>query len=571
MENSEIADVFDRIGDLLDLRKENEFRVRSYRNAARTIRDLSHRLEDMLDEGRNLRDLPNIGKSVEGKIKEIIETGTAKRLQELEKQVPEGLLEIMQVPRLGPRKAMHLYNELGVQSLDDLKKACERHEVRKLSGMGAKSEENILQGIETLSSYSGRMLYHDARSFVASIRRHLESISEVRRYEVAGSFRRRKETVGDLDILIQADDRDQALEKILSYSEIGEVQSRGREKSTVFLKNGLRVDFRFFASESFGAALCYFTGSKAHNIVLRKRAQDKGWKLNEYGLWKDDKLLAGRSEDELYKKFSLSWIPPELREDRGEIEAAEQGRLPELIQLSDIRGDLHCHTRATDGADSIKDMVEAARGRGYKYLAITDHSQMVKVAGGLDEEDLKRHAENVRELDSEYAGIRVLAGIEVDILKDGSLDLDEKVLSDLDWVVASVHFYQNLEEKAMTDRMIRAVQSGVVHSLGHPLCRIIGSRDPVKVDMDKVFDACKENRVVLEINAQPDRLDLPDTYCRQALSEGLLFHIATDAHMAADLDLMDLGVGMARRGWLSKKDVINTRTLKQLEKILRRR
>ena len=570
MENSEIADIFDRIGDLLELQKENTFKVRSYRNAARTIRDLSRRLEDMVNEGRDLTKLPNIGKSVAGKIEEIMETGTVKRLQELEKEVPDGLIRIMNVPGLGPRKAMQLYKELGVESLEELKDACEKQKVRSLEGMGPKTEENILKGIETLRSYTGRMLYHDAKGFVNSLKRHLEKISEISRYEVSGSFRRRKETVGDLDILVQAKDRDKALEKVLSYSEIGDIQSRGSEKSTVVLKNGLQVDFRFFDPQSFGAALCYFTGSKAHNIVLRKRAQDKDWKLNEYGLWKDDTLLAGKSEEELYKKFSLNWIPPELREDRGEIEASEEDRLPELIELSDIRGDLHCHTKATDGAGSIKEMVEAARQKGHRYLAITDHSKMVSVANGLDEERLKKHADDIRQADNDTKDIRVFAGIEVDILKDGRLDLDEKALAELDWVVASVHFYQNLEEKKMTERIVAAVNSGLVHSLGHPLCRIIGSRDPIKVDMDKVFAACKENNVILEINSQPDRLDLPDTYCRQALDEGLLFHISTDAHSVAGLDLIELGVGVARRGWLSEKEVINTRTVKQLEKILAR-
>ncbi|MFO8057321.1 MAG: DNA polymerase/3'-5' exonuclease PolX [bacterium] len=571
MENSEIADVFDRIADLLELQDENEFRVRSYRNAARTVRDLSHRLEDMVSEGKKLSDLPNIGKSLEGKIKEIIKTGTSKRLKELEDQVPYGLVRIMQVGGLGPRKAMLLYRELGVQSVDELKKACENQEVRNLPGMGAKTEENILKGIRTLETYTGRMLYHTAAGFVSSLVRHLESVPEVKKYEVAGSFRRRKETVGDLDILVQAKDRDRALEKILSYKEIGEVQSRGSEKSSVVLKSGLQVDFRFFDPENFGAALCYFTGSKAHNISLRKRAQDKGWKLNEYGIFEKDKLLAGRTEEDLYKQLSLKWVPPELREDRGEIEGAEGDRLPELIKLSDIRGDLHCHTKATDGSDSIQDMVEAARQKGYQYIGITDHSKMVAVARGLDDERLKKHADDIRKINAKYDDIRVLAGVEVDILKDGTLDISEEVLAELDWVVASVHFYQDMDEKKMTDRVVKAVKSGVVHSLGHPLCRIIGSRDPIKVDMDKVFEACKENRVILEINAQPDRLDLPDTYCQQALSEGLSFQIATDAHMKADLDLMDLGVGMARRGWLSKKNVINTRTAKQMEKILKKK
>ncbi|MBS3735123.1 MAG: DNA polymerase/3'-5' exonuclease PolX [Phycisphaerae bacterium] len=570
MENAQVADIFDEIADLIELQGGNAFRIRSYRNAARTVRDLSQRLEDLAAAGANFADLANVGKSTAGKIQEILDTGTCERLKELRAELPDGLPELMQVPQIGPRKAMQLYEELGVSSLEELKAAAEGGNIRDLDGMGEKTEENILRGLAMLASSEGRFLYHAAADHVAALGRFLDGVNGVTRWEVAGSFRRRKETVGDLDVLIHAGDRDAAREAILAYDRIDRVASRGREKSTVYLSGGLQVDFRFFEPAAFGAALMYFTGSKDHNIALRRRAQSHDWKLNEYGLFSGDKRLAGKDERSVYSRLNLPWIAPELREARGEIDAADGGELPALIEASDVRGDLQCHTTASDGTASIAEMAAAARERGYQFLAITDHSQRVTVANGLDAGRMRKHADAIREVDADLDGFWLLAGVEVDILKDGSLDLPEDLLAELDWVVASIHYDRAMSEAKMTERLLAAVRSGVVHTLGHPLGRIIGRREPLAFDADKVFAACAGCGVRVEINAQADRLDLPDTYVRRAKDAGVGFTFGTDAHKTGGLALMPLAVNVARRGWLTKADVLNTRTAKQLKKDLKR-
>ncbi|MFO7956082.1 MAG: DNA polymerase/3'-5' exonuclease PolX [Candidatus Brocadiia bacterium] len=570
MENAQVAAIFSEIGDLLELKEANQFRIRSYRNAARTIRDLSRQLEDMVDDGEDLTELPNIGESTAEKIHEILDTGTCQRLEELREELPGDLPRLMRVPQVGPRKAMQLYKELGVDSIEDLRKACEEHDVRELDGMGEKTEQNILEGIQMLEKTSGRMLYRDAAEHVESLGRHLDSCDALKRWQVAGSFRRCRETVGDLDILVQASDREEATEQILDQDSIAEVMSRGKERVTVRLDSGLQIDFRFFEPESFGSALLYFTGSKAHNIAVRKLAVERDWKLNEYGLFKDDNRLAGKTEESVYHRLNLEWVPPEMREDRGEVQAAAEDALPTLIELDDIRGDLQSHTDETDGNNTLEEMAEAARERGYEYLAITDHSKAVSVAGGMDEDRLRERADAIRQLDASLDDIRLLAGVEVDILKDGSLDLDEDVLAELDWVLASIHYNMNMDEGKMTDRMLTAVRSGVVHCLGHPTDRIIGEREPVSFDADRIFEACAEEGVWIEINAQPDRLDLPDTYCKRALEAGVRFTISTDAHKRADLDFMRYGVAVARRGWLEKDDVLNTRGVNELLESIKR-
>jgi len=568
MENTQIANALDEVADLLELSQANEFRIRAYRRAARSIRGLSRRVEDLLEEKKDLTKLANIGKGTADKIREIRETGTCRRLEELKRQVPEQLAELMKVPQLGPRKAMQVHKALGIETMDGLKKACRQGSIRDLPGMGRKTEENILKGIKTLASASGRHSIKAAKEYADSLGRHLDRVSSIKQWAVAGSFRRRKETVGDLDVLIQAKDRSRATEETLAFESVGEVVSRGKERVTVRLKGGLQVDFRYFEPGAFGSAMMYFTGSKAHNIALRKRAQHKGWKLNEYGLVKGKRTLAGKTEESVYHRLNLAWIPPELREDQGEVEAAEHEELPVPIEFDDIRGDLHVHSKASDGTNTIEEMMDAARQRGYQYLAITDHSKAVTVANGLDEKRLMNHAERIREVNESVPDFWLLAGVEVDILKSGKLDLDEDVLAGLDWVCASIHSYFNLDEKKMTNRILTAVRSGVVHCIGHPCGRMIGQRDPIAFDVDRVFEACRDNGVCLEINAQPERLDLPDTYCRRARNVGVAFVIGTDAHKQQNLDFMPFGVGVARRGWLEKKDVINTRTARVLEKRL---
>lgn len=571
MENARIADLFDEMADLLELERANEFRVRSYRSAARTIRDMSQRLEDMVADEQDLAELPNIGKSTAGKIKEIVNTGTCKRLEELRADLPKGLTEVMRVEGMGAKKAMKLHEELGVSSLDELKQAAENGRIRDVEGFGEKSEQQILQGIGTLARTSGRILYSEALQQVESLRRHMDKLDAVKRWEVAGSFRRGKETVGDLDVLVLAGDRAAAAEQILGHESIADVAGRGQEKVTVHLRNGLQVDFRFCDEANFGAAVFYFTGSKDHNIAVRRIAQEHGWKLNEYGLFKGENRLAGKAEDGVYHRLGLQWIPPELREDRGEVEAARNGDLPELVELDDIRGDFQCHTTASDGVHTIEQMGEAARKRGYSYLAITDHSKRVTMANGLDDDRCQKHAEQIRAVDEQMDDLWLMAGIEVDILKSGRLDLKHKTLEQLDWVVGSVHYDRKLSEEKMTDRLVAAVESGMIHCLGHPLGRIIGQREPLPVDTTRLFEACVENGVYLEINAQPDRLDLPDTYANQAMRMGARFNLGTDAHKADGLDSMGFAVKVARRAWLQKEHILNTVSASALRQRLGRR
>ncbi|MBD3222525.1 DNA polymerase/3'-5' exonuclease PolX [bacterium] len=570
VENKRIADILAEIGDLLEIEGANAFRVRAYQAAARSVRDMSQRLADLVDAGEDLSELPAIGESTAEKIVEIVETETCERLEELRRRLPRALPEVVHVEGIGPKKAARLHEELGIDSVDDLAAAAEAGEVRELEGFGRRSEAKILEGIETLRRSTGRMLRNEADEHVESLRRHLESCRSVHRWEVAGSYRRGKETVGDLDVLVHAEDRERASEEILAADVIDDVASRGDERITVHLASGVQVDVRFFEPEAFGAALLYFTGSKDHNIALRRMAQERDWKLNEYGLFEADRRLAGADEEAIYRKLDLPWIAPELREDRGEIEAARRDELPSLLSLDDIRGDLHAHTDATDGLQSIDEMAAAARDRGWEYLAITDHSQRVRVAGGLDDEACLAHAARIREVDAAHPDIWVLAGIEVDILEHGDLDLAAETLAELDWVVASIHYHRELGEQAMTDRIVRAVESGLVHALGHPLGRMLGAREPLRFDTERVFAACAASGVCVEIDAQPERLDLPDTHCRQARQAGATFVIGTDAHRADNLDFMAYGVQVARRGWLGKDDVVNTGSAAALRRRLGR-
>ncbi len=570
MENAEIAGIFDEIADLLELRDENPFRIRSYRNAAQSIRNLSDRLADLTDQGHDLSAIPNVGDATAKKIHEILETGVCKRLESLRKQVPPGLPDLMRVPAVGPRKAMQLHRELNIESLEELKHACEAHKVRDLDGMGKKTEETILQGIATVQSTAGRMLYQEAAEHLDSLAEHLDTVAAIDRWEVAGSYRRGRETIGDLDVLVHAKDRTKATEAILAYNAIGRVIGRGKERVSVRLEAGLQIDFRFFDAAAFGAAWMYFTGSKAHNIRVRRVAQENKWKLNEYGLFKDDHRLAGKTEKAVYARLDMRWVAPELREDRGEVEAARQGGLPRLVDLDDVRGDLQCHTTASDGKHSIQEMAQAARRQGFDFLAITDHSKRVTMANGLDDEAARKHADAIREADADMKRFWLMAGIEVDILKRGNLDLNEKTLTAMDWVVASVHYDRAMGRKAMTDRIVTAIASGVIHCLGHPLGRIIGRREPMAVDMDRIIEACVDHNVCLEINCQPDRLDLPDTFCRDARDAGVTFTLGTDAHSTDGFRFMPLGVKVARRGWLRKTDVLNTKTITALKKALRK-
>ena len=572
MENKSIADILTEIADILDIQGENPFRVRSYRNAARTIADMSQSVKALIKSGAKLEEIPGIGKSLEEKIEEIVSTGRCRFLEELQAKVPPGLTELLKLEGLGPKKVKLLYDELGVDSVDRLEKAAQAGRLRDLAGMGVKTEEKVLKSVEQYRAGMGRFKLSVGFTYAQALLDYLKNVPGLKRLDPAGSFRRRRETIGDLDILAICGKGCKVMDRFSKYGDVAEVLSRGETKSSVRLKCGLRVDVRVLEEESYGAALHYFTGSKAHNVAVRERAKELGLKVSEYGVFraKDEKRLSGADEEDVFKAVGLPFIPPELREDRGEIQAAEKGELPKLIEPADIRGDLQMHTKATDGKNSITEMAHKAKEMGYAYIAITDHSKAVRVAGGLDEKGLARHLQEIEKVGRQISGMRIFKGVEVDILADGSLDLKDDILKECDVVLASVHSRFNMEEGEMTRRIIKAIQNPHVSILAHPTGRLILEREAYKVNLKEVFQAAIDRGVVMEINAYPDRLDLRDVDARMAKEMGAKLVISTDAHSIVQLELMKFGVFTARRGWVEAKEVINTLPLPALLKILRK-
>ena len=571
MENKTIADIFTEIADILEIQGENPFRVRSYRNAARTIVDMSRSLESLVKAGEDLEEIPGIGKSMSEKIQEILSTGKCHTLEELRSRVPPGLTELLKLEGLGPKKVKALYDELSVDSVDRLEKAAQAGRLRNLPGMGLKTEEKVLKSIEHYRAGMGRFKLSVGFQYAEALLRHLKGVPGVKRLDPAGSFRRRRETIGDLDILAICGKGCKVMDRFAGYGDVAEVLAKGDTKSSVRLKCGLQVDLRVLEEESYGAALHYFTGSKAHNVTLRERAKEKGLKVSEYGVFraKDEKRLSGAEEEDVFTAVGLPLIPPELREDRGEVQAAEKGTLPRLIDLSDVRGDLQMHTTASDGKNSILEMAQKAKDTGYAYIAITDHSKAVRVAGGMDEKQLAKHLREIEKANRQISGLRILKGVEVDILPDGTLDLKDDILRECEVVLASVHSRFNMEEGEMTRRVIKAIQDPNVKILAHPTGRLILEREPFKINLGEVIRAAVDHGVVLEINAYPDRLDLKDVDARMARDLGAKLAINTDAHSALQLELMKFGVFTARRGWIEAKDVINTLPLERLLKALR--
>lgn len=569
MENRQIADVFEEIADILDIKGENPFRIRSYRTAARAIGDYPRNIAAMVKAGEDVQKIPGIGKSISEKIVEIVETGALAFLGELRATLPKGLTDLLRIEGLGPKRVKLFSDELGIDTVDKLEAAAKEGKLHGLFRMGEKTEENLLGAIARYRTGQGRFKLSVALEYAESITKYLQKAKGVAAIEPAGSLRRRRETVGDLDILAICGRGSDIMDLFVKYDGIEEVLAHGTTKSSARLSCGLQVDVRVLEKESFGAALQYFTGSKEHNIALRTRAVERKLKLSEYGVFRGRKRIAGRSEKEVYGAFNLPVIPPELRENQGEIEAAEKGKLPNLIELRDIRGDLQMHTTATDGKESVRDMALKAKELGYEYIAITDHSKAVKIAGGLDEKGLSMHLKKIEKTQEGLEGIRVLKGVEVDILPDGSLDLDDSVLAACDVVIASVHYRFNMSEKEMTRRIIKAIGNPHVHILGHPTGRLILERAPYEVDIEEIIRAAKDLGVILEINAYPDRLDLRDTHARQAKESGVKLVINTDAHSTGQLELMRYGVFTARRAWCEPKDVVNTYPLQKLLKALR--
>lgn len=571
VQNSEIAQIFYQVADLLEIEGANEFRVRAYRDAARTVATLPRSASEMMEADEDLEELPGIGADLAGKIEEIVETGGLEQLEGLEERVPPELGRMLKISSLGPKRVKKLHEELGVTTFEELETAAEDEEIRTIKGLGPKIEGEILEDLKRTGYEEERTLLMVAEQAVEPLIDYLRKHENVNRVAAAGSYRRRKETVGDFDILATSDKLEEVMDHFVNYEDVDRIISQGETRSTVVLRSGLQVDLRVVGQDNYGAALLYFTGSANHNIKLRNMALDKKLKINEYGVFtEDDERIAGETEQEVYDLFDLPVIQPELREDRGEIEAAQGGNLPDLVTLDDICGDLQCHTTASDGHASLKEMAQAAKDLGYEYLAITDHSKFIGITQGLDADELAEQIDEIDRLNDDFDGFRILKAIEVDILEDGSLALPDDILEKLDLRVCSVHTHMKLSREKQTDRVIRAMDNPNFNILAHPTSRKLGERDAIEIDMDRVMEAALDRGCILEVNAQPDRLDLNDVYCRQAREMGLKLAISTDAHRVNALPYMRFGVWQARRGWLEPKDVINTRKWKDLRGLLER-
>ena len=566
--NADIAKRFEEFADLLEIKGDNPFRIRAYRNAARVIEDLPHELAGMVEEKKDLTELPGIGKDLAEKIHEIVTTGTAQALEKLRKELPPHITDLLNIPGLGPKRVRTIYTDLQVGDLDALKKAAQEGKIRDLPGLGKKTEKQILDAIQAHADTSRRFMRTSAMPYATALVAHLETMKTLKKITVAGSYRRGQETVGDLDILVVAGDPKAVMTRFVEYDEVTDVLAHGETKSSVVLLSGIQVDLRVVPDDSYGAALHYFTGSKAHNIALRKLAQQKKWKLNEYGLFDGDHAIAGKTEEEVYKALGLPFIPPELRENRGELEAAQEGALPTLIEAKEMRGNLHTHTRWSDGRNTVREMAEAAAQAGHEYIAITDHSKRLTVANGLNEDRLVAQMEEIDEVGESLKDITIFKGMEVDILEDGELDLPDSLLKLLDVVIVSVHSKFNLSSEKQTERIMRAMDNPWVTFVAHPTGRYLLTRPPYPVDIPRLIKHAKQRGCFLELNASHERLDLNDVYCQHAKSEGVKITINTDAHSIPEMEQIHAGITQARRGWLEKEDVINTRTLKQLRKLL---
>jgi len=567
MVNQEIAKLFDQIADLLEIKGEDKFRISSYRRAARVIDELTEDVANLV--GRDeLQKVPGIGKGTAERIRQYLTKGRIDIREELLADLPAGLLDLLRIPGLGPKKVGALYHQLKIERIADLQAAIRTGKVERLGGFGQKSVEKILEGIDFLERSAGRTPLGIGWMIAEALCEQIAPLPGVKRVEVAGSTRRGREMIGDIDLLCEAKDGKAVVKAFTKLHNATSILAAGVSKGSILVANPaggeMQVDLRVVPTESFGAALQYFTGSKQHNIRLREIAVKKGLKLNEYGLFEGDKVIAGQNETDIYKKLGLPFMPPELREDRGEIDC--KGKLPELITLEDIRGDLHMHTTASDGRNSIEEMAHAAKQRGYAYIAITEHSHSSAIADGLSSEKLELHIEAIRNANKKVKGITILAGTECDILSDGSLDYPEELLAELDWVIASIHFAQGQSRERITQRTIAAMQSPYVHTIGHPSGRLLGRRNAMDLNWEQIFTAAAETHTALELSASWHRLDLKDLHVRQAIEAGCVICINTDAHGTDQLDQIHFGVRTARRGWATKEHVINTWPIARLKK-----
>jgi DNA polymerase (family 10) len=572
MKNTAIAKVFQDIADLLELKGENVFKIRAYQKAARAIEHYPRELKIMIEEGEDLQGIPGVGEAIAKKTTELVTTGKLGYYENLKAEFPEGITNLLGIPGIGPKTANRLSSELGISSVDELERAINDGRVAKLFRLGDKTADNILQQIQALRRKDQRTPIGEALPIVEEILGALRSVPGVRNLTAAGSLRRFRETLGDIDLMGTADNPKEVIDAFVALPHIGQVLAQGSTKASVIVAGGLQVDLRMVEHDSFGSLLQYFTGSKQHNISLRERGRKQGLKLSEYGITvvATDKLEKFAVEEEFYRRLGLQYIPPEIREAQGEVEKAEQGAIPKLVELSDIKGDLHTHTEWSDGHNSIEEMALAAKDVGYQYMAITEHSVGRGIARGLDVERLRKQLAEIRALNERLTGIHVLTGIEVDIRADGSLDMPHEILSELDMVIAAVHSAMNQSEEKMTQRVLSAIENPDVDIIAHPTCRLMGEREPVAIDLEAIFQAAAKNKKIMEINAMPDRLDLKDIHAFRARDLGVKLAIGTDAHSIAHLGFMRFGVGVARRAWCEPQHILNTLSLAELLAVLNR-
>lgn len=566
MRNGEIARILSEIADYLEM-EGVQFKPRAYRKAAQNIESLEVDIEELYRKGE-LENIAGVGKSIAKKVEEYLETGKVKKLQELKEKAPVNTEELMDVEGLGPKTVEVLYSELGIKNLDDLEKAAKEGQIRRLKGLGSKTEEKILENISLARKRSKRyLLGHvvpQAEQIIDQLKDHVDRI------ETAGSLRRKKETIGDIDILVASATPEEVMKAFTHMNKVVKVIEKGVQSSSVRLDSGIQVDLRIMEDKSFGSALQYFTGSKDHNIALRKVAIRKGYKLNEYGLFEHDSRIAGKTEEDVYKTLDMQWIPPEMRENRGEIKAALEGELPHIVAYGDVKGDLQTHSTWSDGVNTIEEMVGEARSLGHDYIAITDHMGSLKVAGGMERGEVLQQKKEIERVRGQYEDIHVLHGGEANIMKDGSLDVGKEILEELDIVLASIHSSFRMSEKDMTNRVVKAMENEYVNILAHPTCRKIYRREPININMAKMLEAARENKVILEINADPERLDLKDTNVKKAVDQGVKLSIGTDSHTKNSLRYWELGAAVARRGWAKKEDIVNTYSFEELQRTLKK-
>jgi DNA polymerase (family X) len=570
MKNDQIAAIFTELADLLEIQEANPFRVRAYRSASRTISSTAESMQTLLEDGKDLTQFQGIGKDLARQIAEVIQTGQHEQLNELRNQVPQGVVDMLRIPGVGPKKVAIFFNQLKLESLEQLKAAAEAGELAALKGFGKKTEQGILENIDRAAEAGKRVSIAVARTAAEAVVADLLQLPEVQQVSVAGSCRRRKETCGDLDVLATASNPDAAMELLAGHQLVESVLMRGDTKMRVRLHSRLEMDLRVVPDESYGAAMQYFTGSKEHNVVVRQMAKDLGLKVNEYGVFRGDEQIAGATEEGVYEAVGLPWIPPELRENRWEFELAAAGELPRLIEVGDVKGDLHMHTTASDGAGSIVEMAEAAKARGLTYIAITDHSKRVSMANGLDEVRLRAHWEEIREARESITGIEVLCGIECDILEDATMDLPDDVLAEADWVIAVLHYGLQQPREQIMKRLMTAITNPHVNIIGHPTGRMVGKREGADIDMTTMLKAAADHGVMMEINAHFKRLDLDDIHAAAARDLGIPIVISTDSHSVNGFDVLQYGVDQARRAGLTKGDVANTKSWTQFQKLLKR-